>query len=68
MLRAAPRFQYLASLVFVVSLCAFLGMRWVAETRSNSAHPATPAVESTAYETTAADDSALPQSFETWSV
>ena len=58
MLRTASRFRLLASLVFVISLCGFLGMRWVADTRISAARPSIPAIDTSASETMAAYDSA----------
>src|SRR5210317_1588486 len=51
------RFRTLASFVFLVSLFGYLGMRWVAETRTSSAHLSPPAVESSLNNAAAAHDS-----------
>jgi hypothetical protein len=60
MLTSAANFRILASIVFVVSLFGYLGMRWAAETNVGSTPLSTPAVESSIDEATAASDAARP--------
>jgi hypothetical protein len=50
--------------VFVISLCAFLGLRWVADKETGFVHPSGPGISTPLSETSAADASAheLPKS------